>query len=289
MIEIQQIFDNIIEPQSAKKTIQEWAHFFGVNEKEMLHTVNQFIDQGDLALSRKGKLVNPQELGLFKGSIFINTKGHGYVSIEGNEEDTFISASYIKDAMHKDIVQIQVKLDHGEKFTSVVRIIERHTTTMVGTITLSKRGWDFFPLDIKLQKRYPIIIPKNLKVKSLDMIIARINSYQPLKFTAESVLGSSKKVGMDILGLLIEHKVPIDFSTQTLKEVERVNEKVPCEVGRIDYRQNFVVTIDGEDAKDLDDAISLQGDPKGIRLHVHIADVSYYVVEYLLYFYHKSP
>lgn len=279
MIETQQIFDNIIDPQSAKKTIQEWALVFGVSEKEMSQTVNHLIDQGDLALSRKGKLVNPQDLGLYKGSIFINTKGHGYVSIEGNEEDTFISASYIKDAMHRDIVQIQVKVDHGEKFTSVVRVIERHTTTMVGTITLTKRGWEFFPLDVKLQKRYPIIIPKNIKVKSLDMIIARINSYQPLKFTAETVLGSSKKVGMDILGLLIEHKVPIDFSTQTLKDVELVKENVPFEAGREDYRNHFVVTIDGEDAKDLDDAISLQDDPKGIRLQVHIADVSYYVVE----------
>lgn len=279
MIDFQTILDNITHPNAAKKTILEWAQDFNVPEKEMNTFIQERVKTGELVISKKGKVMDPHEFGLFKGPIFINSKGHGYVNVEGLEDDIFISASYIKDAMHKDIVQVQVAQDHGEKFAQVVQIIERATTTMVGTITLTKRGWEFFPVDVKLQRRYPISVSKQIKVKSLDMVIAKITSYKPLKFALSDVLGSSKTIGMDIMALLIEHKVPIDFSSATLEEMKSINETIVLEPGRVDYRDEYVVTIDGEDAKDLDDAISLKEEGNHIRLFVHIADVSYYVEE----------
>lgn len=279
MIDFQTILDNITHPNAAKKTILEWAQDFNVPEKEMNTFIQERVKAGELVISKKGKVMDPHEFGLFKGPIFINSKGHGYVNVEGLEDDIFISASYIKDAMHKDIVQVQVAQDHGEKFAQVVQIIERATTTMVGTITLTKRGWEFFPVDVKLQRRYPISVSKQIKVKSLDMVIAKITSYKPLKFALSDVLGSSKTIGMDIMALLIEHKVPIDFSSATLEEMKSINETIVLEPGRVDYRDEYVVTIDGEDAKDLDDAISLKEEGNNIRLFVHIADVSYYVEE----------
>lgn len=279
MIDFQTILDNITHPNAAKKTILEWAQDFNVSEKEMNTFIQERVKAGELVISKKGKVMDPHEFGLYKGPIFINSKGHGYVNVEGLDEDIFISASYIKDAMHKDIVQVQVAQDHGEKFAQVVQIIERATTTMVGTITLTKRGWEFFPVDVKLQRRYPISVSKQIKVKSLDMVIAKITSYKPLKFALSDVLGSSKTIGMDIMALLIEHKVPIDFSSATLEEMKSINETIVLEPGRVDYRDEYVVTIDGEDAKDLDDAISLKEEGNNIRLFVHIADVSYYVEE----------
>ncbi len=279
MIDFQTILDNITNPHAAKKTSLEWSQDFGVSEKDMNAFIKEKIALGELVLSKKGKVMHPHEFDLYKGSIFINSKGHGYVSVDGLEEDIFVSASYIGDAMHKDIVQVEANFDHGERFAKVVNIIERATTQMVGTCTLTKRGWEFFPVDVKLQKRYPITIDKHIKLKSLDMVIASITSYKPLKFKLKEVLGSSKTVGMDILALLIENKVPIEFSDKTKQEIKSINENIVTESNRTDYRSHYVVTIDGEDAKDLDDAISIQREADNFRLQVHIADVSYYVKE----------
>jgi ribonuclease R len=279
MIDFPTILDNISNPNTAKKTILEWSQDFGVSEKDMNAFIKEKVASGDIVLSKKGKVMHPHEFDLYKGSIFINSKGHGYVSVDGLDDDIFVSASYIEDAMHKDIVQVHANLDHGERFAKVVNIIERATTQMVGTLTLTKRGWEFFPVDVKLQKRYPITIDKSLKVKSLDMVVASITSYKPLKFKLKEVLGSSKTVGMDILAILIENKVPIDFSDKTKQEIKSINENIVIEPSRVDYRNHYVVTIDGEDAKDLDDAISIAREGENFRLQVHIADVSYYVRE----------
>lgn len=279
MIDFQMILDNIVDNNAAKKTITEWAQIFGVSEKSMKDFIDAHIELGDLVLSKKGKVMHPHEFNLFKGSISINTRGHGYVSVEELDHDIFVSASYLNTAMHKDIVQVHMVEDHGHVHSKVVKIIERATTQMVGTLTQTKRGWEFFPVDVKIQSRYPITLDSSLKVKSLDMVIAIITSYQPLKFKVKQVLGSSKKVGMDILALLVEHKVPIEFSDQTLKDVKAIPMDVEFEPERVDYRQDYVVTIDGEDAKDLDDAISIAPEGDGFRLCVHIADVSYYVKE----------
>lgn len=279
MIDFQTILDNINDKNAQKKTILEWANEFHISEKSMQTFMQEHIDNGDVMLSKKGKVMHPHEFNVFKGVISINSRGHGYVHVEGLENDIFVSASYLSTAMHKDIVAVNLVEDHGHKHARVIKIIERATTQMVGTITQSKRGWDFFPVDVKMTLRYPIEVTSNIQVKTLDMVIAQIVSYQPLKFKVIEVLGSSKQIGMDIIAILVEHKINLEFSANTLVEAKQIVQTVNVESGRVDYRNAYVVTIDGEDAKDLDDAISIEKVGDEFRLHVHIADVSYYVKE----------
>lgn len=279
MIDFQTILSNISDKNALKKTILEWANEFNVSEKSMQAFLQEYIESGDVVLSKKGKVMHPHEFNIFKGAIAINSRGHGYVNVDGLDQDIFVSASYLNTAMHKDIVAVSITEDHGHKHAKVIKIIERATTQMVGTVTHTKRGWDFFPVDVKLTLRYPIEMTPHVQVKTLDMVIAEVVSYQPLRFKVKEVLGSSKKIGMDIIAILVEHKINIDFADKTMQEAKNIAQSISEESGRTDYRGTYVVTIDGEDAKDLDDAISIEKIGDGFKLHVHIADVSYYVKE----------
>ncbi len=181
-----------------------------------------------------------------------------------------------------DLDDCLVRIESSEKqFGVVVAIIKHHKEFVLGTIVDNKGQIEFKTYDKKIFK--PIEFAQTPKgVKDNDRIIVRIQEYgETLKVVLESVLGQADEPGMDVLSVLVEHELPTEFPQEVLDSATQVpSEVIAADIkGRMDHRDQYVITIDGEDAKDLDDAIYMERRNNGYRLYVHIADVSHYVTQ----------
>lgn len=225
--------------------------------------------------------------GVTKEGIFIgHPKGFGFVELDGEEEDIFIPEEDTGTAMHQDRVRILVKDNQKEgkrKEGIVTKILERGMEEIVGTYQ-SNRDFGFVICDNpKFSK--DVFIPKkdSMGAKDGDKVVAVLSDYGSKNKSPEGkikeILGDSKTPGTDILSIVKSFGIPSEFPVKVQKQAERVPDHVldADRDGRMDLRDIQMVTIDGEDAKDLDDAVSLTKEGERYHLGVHIADVSNYV------------
>ena len=225
---------------------------------------------------------------LMEGTFIGHYKGFGFVEIEGEEEDIFIPESDTGTAMHMDKVQILVKNNQKEKDGKrkegiVLRIIERGMPSIVGTYQ-SNREYGFVVSDNPKFSR-DVFIPRkdSMGAKDGDKVVAKILDYGTKNKSPEGcvteVLGNLRTPGTDILAIVKSFGIPCEFPERVMKQADRVPDHVldGDRTGRLDLTELTTVTIDGEDAKDLDDAISLTKENGMYHLGVHIADVSNYV------------
>ena len=237
--------------------------------------------------NKKDKNKKEQPEGIQAEGTFIgHPKGFGFVEIEGQDEDIFIPESDTGTAMHQDKVRIIIRDDKKEGKRQegvVVKVLERGMPEIVGTYQLNR---DFgFVISDNPKFSKDIFIPRKeaAGIKNGDKVIAVITDYGSGNKNPEGKikenLGNIRTPGTDILAIVKSFGIPSEFPEKVMKQAQRVPDHVldADRDGRLDLRYLQTVTIDGEDAKDLDDAISLTKEGAIYHLGVHIADVSNYV------------
>ena len=237
--------------------------------------------------NKKDKNKKEQPKGIQAEGTFIgHPKGFGFVEIEGQDEDIFIPESDTGTAMHQDKVRIIIRDDKKEGKRQegvVVKVLERGMPEIVGTYQLNR---DFgFVISDNPKFSKDIFIPRKeaAGIKNGDKVIAVITDYGSRNKNPEGKikenLGNIRTPGTDILAIVKSFGIPSEFPEKVMKQAQRVPDHVldADRDGRLDLRHLQTVTIDGEDAKDLDDAISLTKEGDIYHLGVHIADVSNYV------------
>ncbi|OJG28467.1 ribonuclease R [Enterococcus caccae] len=269
--------------------------------KLLVQTVATMERENSVEFTKKGKIRLPQKSGDIEGTFRANERGFGFVTIDPEESDVYIPKEAVNFAMDGDIVVIDI-VQPADAFSDrgaegkVVAIKTRAITQVVG---------EFIAYDEKEVSEtdlYGYAVPKDKKMTGLtfniaaqgikpvdgSIVIVEVTHY-PEKEYPKSLEGIVKKVvghkndpGMDILSIVVAHGIPTSFPDEVIAEADKVPDAI-SEVDikdRRDLRDQLIVTIDGEDAKDLDDAVTVRKLENGnYFLGVHIADVSYYVTE----------
>ncbi|MDR2044289.1 MAG: ribonuclease R [Clostridium sp.] len=290
---------------------KELAVFLGVgrqNRKELRGILSELLAEGELLLTSDGKYQKGQGT-VFTGTFISNAKGFGFVEVDGLEQDLYIPEGRTNGAFHKDTVQValdtvQAALDtvqaasHTAQSASpeerskkrqeaqVVKILERGLTQVVGTYQRSGNSYGFVVPD---NRKLPsdVFVPKERSKGAVTghKVVAEITDYGDDTRSPEGkiteILGHIDDPGVDILSVARNLELPTEFPESVQNQAQRASREVTeaDRAGRRDLRAVPMATIDGEDAKDLDDAISLDFDGKVYHLGVHIADVANYVQE----------
>ena len=253
--------------------------------------LQQLIDEGHIFETRKGKLASPKDLQMATGSFIGHARGFGFVTPDEGGDDVFIPASETMGAMQKDKVLYKVlhKAEKGKKADGViVKILERGMQKIVGTFEASNKGFGFVVADDKKIAK-DIFIPKSYTKGAVSghKVVVEIIDYGEERRNPEGkvveILGHVNDPGVDILSVIRRYELAVEFPEEVYKEIEHLETEVKEEdkIGREDIRDWLTITIDGEDAKDLDDAVTMKKLGSGnYELGVHIADVSHYVREY---------
>lgn len=251
--------------------------------------IDELISEGKLVETKKGKIMDSEKLGLFAGEFLGNQKGFGFVRLENSDgNDVFIPAGAVNGAMHKDkvLIRITAPSERGKRAEGeVIKILEKAKGNIVGTFELLK-GFGFVVCDDR--KTEDIFIPKE-KTKGAvtgSKVVVKITKTRENGRSPEGeiteVIGYIDDPGVDILSVIKQFDLPLEFPQEVMEQIENIPlEVLPEETeGREDLRDWVTVTIDGDDSKDFDDAVSLEMTDNGnYRLGVHIADVTHYATE----------
>lgn len=239
--------------------------------------------------SNKDKYMLFEKSHLKKGVMRANKKGFGFVEVDNLEDDIYISHDNMNGAIHDDIVLVEItsKMNLDRLEGRVLRIVERKVQRFIGVINFDSKGIGHITLDdnkVKLN----IEVPKNKTMNAVDghkVVVElgkKINNSGCYQGEVTEIIGHINDPGVDILSIIYKYNINTDFPDDVKLEVS----EIPMEVderetkGRRDLRNEVIFTIDGDDTKDIDDAISIEKLPNGhYKLGVHIADVSYYVKE----------
>ena len=258
--------------------------------------LKELEDEGTLVLSRKNRYGTPAQFNLLTGTISRHPKGFGFLIAEDrSQEDLYIHSSDLGGALNGDKVIARIKrpagfdTHTGTKFRAegeVIRILQRHVQHVVGTFESSKHFGFVVPDDKKFGSDIFIAKDHFNGARNGMKVLVEIISWPQKTRSAEGkvtqLIGFKDSPGVDILSIIFGHNLPQSFPAEVLEAAERIPEKISGEeiAKRRDLRDMLMITIDGEDAKDLDDAVSVQRLENGnYLLGVHIADVGHYVQE----------
>ena len=245
-------------------------------------------DEFKIQKNRKSKysLINEEKYitGIFRA----NEKGFGFVKIDGKEEEIYISKNYTKNALNGDTVVAEILSEEkgASKEGRIIKILTHENDTIVGVFTDNRNYGFVVPDDRKLGTDIFISKKKFGGAKNNSKVLVKILKYPEKGKNAEGeiieVLGNVNEAGVDMLSLVMEYKLPYEFPEDVIEEAQSFKEEnIKNDIeGRLDLRNEEIFTIDGEDAKDLDDAVCVKKLENGnYQLGVHIADVSHYVKE----------
>lgn len=269
---------------------KELAAFMQVRpeEREELKTIlNELLMEGRLQISKRGKYSKGEEGGGLVGTFISHPKGFGFVEIEGRSEDLYIPESGVNGAFHQDQVQVELLKGQGgrRQEARIVKILSHGLTKVVGTYQKSKSFGFVIPDLEKISTDIYIPAEGSKGAVTGHKVVVELTDYGDDKHKPEGriteILGHVNDPGVDILSIVKGYDLPVEFEEKLLNQAERVGKPVSEAdmAGRRDLRSLQMVTIDGEDAKDLDDAVSLTREGENYCLGVHIADVSNYVQE----------
>ena len=242
-------------------------------------------NDGQLVFTKRKRYALPEKLDLFKGTVIGHREGFGFLQVDGKKDDLFIPNHQMQRVMHGDFVLAQLAgLDRrGRREVRIVRVLESRKKQIVGRFFLENGFGYVVPDDSRIGR--DILVPNEHRngarmgqvvVVELQERSASFN--QPIGVITE-ILGDNMAKGMEVEIALRNHDIPHKFPSAVEKYVKKFTEEVSEEVkkGRVDLRHLPLVTIDGEDARDFDDAVYCEKHGKGWKLWVAIADVSYYV------------
>ncbi|GMB01039.1 ribonuclease R [Pelosinus sp. IPA-1] len=280
------------KPLTAEE-LAEQMELKGTELGELWKVIEELENNADIIKTRYDKYGVPERMNLVVGKLSASNKGYGFVIPEKvkspEETDVFIPPDGMMSAMHHDRVVARVHCQSGQgksRDGEIIRIVQRANPRIVGTYEASRNFGFVTPDDLRLGQ--DIFVPKDGKtiVKSGTKVVVEITKWPEKKRSAEGkiieVLGNTGDTGIEILSIIKRHNLPIDFPP----EVEQAAETAPDTIsedeiaGRRDLRHLPIMTIDGEDAKDLDDGVYVERLKNGnYLLGVYIADVSHYVRE----------
>lgn len=262
-----------------------------IDRSNFIVALDELSEASKIIKTKKGKYALPEFFQIFVGKVQVAMKGFGFVIVENVEmRDIFVPSDSLMGAMNGDRVQAKLTKVGGPDSKSegeVIKIVERANTIIVGTYEESKNFGFVVPDDQKLRKDIFISRNATLGAKQGDKVVVEISKWPEDRRNPEGriteILGQSGAPGIDILSIIRTFKLPEIFSTKVLEEAEKIPTEVSEEMigNREDFRNYKVITIDGKDAKDLDDAVHVLELPNGnFELGVHIADVTHYVKEH---------
>lgn len=268
--------------QAKGRSVDEIFEYFELEDSEDLVSLMKFLNQLEserlIAVNRHNRYCLSEELGYVTAKIRVNAKGFGFVDLE--EDSVYIAKEHLHYAMNHDLVYIKTWADNKGISGEVIQIVERGVKRLIGVIK-KKQGHVYFLSDDNLQRQIKITNYDEYALENDTKVEVTIDSYgAKLKGHISRILGYKYESGIDILSLLLAKGIEPDFPQAVLEEANAFTDDFSEEYKkRRDLRSLLTITIDGDDAKDLDDAISLEKIKEGYRLYVHIADVSHYVSE----------
>ncbi|WP_163970488.1 ribonuclease R [Oceanobacillus halotolerans] len=284
------INENSTKPLAVDE-IEEGLHITdSVDFKELVKSLNELEESGEIVRTRKNRFGLPEKMNLVRGRIQMHAKGFAFlIPDDEGQSDVYIQPSDLASAMNNDRVLVRIEKGNTEKSRpegTVIRILERAVIQVVGTYVDNKS----FGFVIADDKRIPndIFVPKNMANGAVDghKVIARITKYPEGRKSAEGeiihILGHKNDPGIDIISIIHKNGITIDFPDEVLNQAKQAPDTISEEEikDRRDLRDETIVTIDGADAKDLDDAVTVKQLENGnYKLGVYIADVTYYVEE----------
>jgi len=280
----------------------EIARKFGVSGRARVALRKMLRDlerAGEIARIRKDRYVLPAEADLVTGKLSIHPAGYGFLSLEKRgDPDVFVAAENVGTAMHGDRVVARISPESpagrikGRREGRVIRILERAHDTVVGTLQRSRNFYYVVPDDPRfvhdIYVRAVASAPEDRRSETAgtvgDKVVVRLDDWQSRHVNPEGeiieVLGPASAPGVDVLSIIRKYHLPTQFPSDVLEQAERIPETVDARqvAGREDLRNQFIVTIDPDDARDFDDAIHVEKLLNGgWQLGVHIADVAAYV------------
>lgn len=257
--------------------------------EKFAEVLEELESEGIIFKTKKNRYGVPERMNLSAGTFQGHERGYGFVITNNGEEDIFIPSDSVNGAMHNDIViaRINKKAVGGRRSEGeIIRIVKRANKTVVGTFESSRNFGFVIPDDKRIFG--DIYIPKSEinGAVSGQKVEAKILVWPEKRRNAEGtiieIIGDKNEPGTDILSIIRSFNLKEEFPGEVIKEAESFGQTVTDEMreGRRDIRDLRMITIDGEDAKDFDDAVSIERLPDGdFMLGVHIADVSHYVKE----------
>ncbi len=250
--------------------------------KELLKTLNVLEDNLKIYRTNKNRYLLFSNSHLKIGTMIANKKGYGFVDIEG-DQDVFIPPNSINGAIHGDKVIVEITSPKGIDLEGrIVKIVDRKFKQMVGEIYY-KKNRPYLKLDDD-RINITVEIDKKKTQGAMDghkVLVKITNKLKENNYKGEviKILGHKNDPGVDILSITNEMGIPDTFSALVMQELDNVPDEVLDKdlIDRVDLRKEIIFTIDGDDTKDIDDAISIEKFQDHYKLGVHIADVSYYV------------
>ena len=284
------IYDFMCDDMYVPMKIKELAIVLGVKKDQrpqLEQILNELMTEGRIVCSKRGKFSKSEEKKI-TGTFQAHPKGFGFVSVEGEKEDIFIPESETNGAMHMDTVEISVSpaVTGRRKEGKVLHVLERGMKQVVCTYQLNKNFGFAVPDNPKFGSDIFIPLERSKGAVNGHKVVVEITQYGKKGKNPEGkvveILGHINDPVVDILSIVRAYGLPVEFDPKVMTQVEHVAKPVSEAdmAGRMDLRDWQMVTIDGEDAKDLDDAVSLTMDHENYILGVHIADVSNYVQEH---------
>lgn len=254
---------------------------------ELKEVMDALVAEGKVGISKRGKYGKPETFslnGMFSG----HAKGFGFVTVEGMKQDVFIPGEKTHGALHGDRVQIIIESEGRGKRPegSVIRVLEHANEAIIGFYQKNRNFGFVMPDNQKIARDIFIPQGKDMGAVTGHKVVVKITDYGNEKKKPEGVIteiiGHVNDPGTDIISIIRAYGLPESFPEEVMRQIEHIPEEVAEKdmAGRLDLRHLQTVTIDGEDAKDLDDAITLSKEGGIYTLGVHIADVTSYVTEH---------
>ncbi|MFF2755584.1 ribonuclease R [Psychrobacillus sp. NPDC058041] len=274
-------------------TVKEIENHFGLTHseefKELVKTLVQMEEKGLVVRSRSNRYGIPSRMNLIVGKFIGHAKGFGFVAPEEDGmDDIFIPPTEVNGAVNGDKVLVRVSLESSgdRREGSIIKITQRGITSVVGTFQDNKGFGFVIPDDKKVPMDVFIAKGDTLGAIEGHKVVVEITDWPNERKSATGIvtqiLGHKNDPGVDILSIIYKHGITIDFPEEVINQAESVPDEIDEKdlENRRDLREEVIVTIDGADAKDLDDAVTVTKFPDGtFKLGVHIADVSHYVTE----------
>ena len=268
------------------REIQDTLDLSAGERKALGKALKDLVKEGSLVQLKGGRFALPKKVNLVVGRLSVHRDGYGFVlPADGGRDDLFIPARHIRPAMHGDLVvaRLENSIRSGRPEGRVIRVEQRAHRLLVGRYRVEHGVGFVLPADSRIQDALLVPPGGEIEVRHDQMVLAEIESYPGRSRGAvgriREVLGNATDPDVEIRIAAIQFNLPYEFPDAVLAEADMVESQVSESdlAGREDLRALTFVTIDGETAKDFDDAVAIQRVAEGYRLTVAIADVAHYV------------